>query len=161
MRPSSVLIAGIGNVFLGDDGFGVEVAGRLAQKPLPAEIRVVDFGIRGIDLVYALLEPFDRVILIDALQRGGKPGELYVLEPSVESGLGLETHEMSPAKVLASAKAMGARTDHVVIVGCEPASFGSEDEPMMGLSEPVRLALDAAIALVESLATEGIGVAHA
>src|SRR5438270_10803156 len=84
MTRPRVLVAGIGNIFLGDDAFGVEVAQRLAQRPLPAGVRVVDFGIRGLDLTYALLDGQDAVILVDATLRGGPPGTLYVIEPEAE-----------------------------------------------------------------------------
>src|SRR5438128_1754175 len=79
----AVLVAGVGNIFLGDDAFGVEVAQRLARRPLPAGVRVVDFGIRGLDLAYALLDPYEAVILVDAMPRGEQPGTLYVLEPDL------------------------------------------------------------------------------
>ena len=80
-RPARILIAGIGNIFLGDDAFGVEVARRLVRRRLPDGVRVVDFGIRGLDLTYALLDGYEAVILVDAAPRGGPPGTLYVLEP--------------------------------------------------------------------------------
>src|SRR5580700_5902734 len=104
MSAARILIAGIGNIFLGDDAFGVEVARRLANRPLPPGVRVVDFGIRGLDLTCALLENYDRVMLVDAVQRGGKPGALYLIEPLVESGGAMQTHEMTPSKALAAAK---------------------------------------------------------
>jgi hydrogenase maturation protease len=157
MRAARILIAGVGNIFLGDDAFGVEVARRLAGRPWPPEIRVVDFGIRGLDLTYALLENYDRVILVDAVQRGGKPGTLYLIEPLLESAGAMQTHEMAPAKALAAAKAMGAALANVVLVGCEPESFGSEEEPRMGLSWAVNAAVDEAVELIE----KGLGATHA
>ena len=126
MTTARILIAGIGNIFFGDDAFGVEVARRLALRPWPREVRVVDFGIRGLDLAYALLDNYQQVVLVDAVQRGGQPGTIYVIEPSLESAGAMQTHEMTPDKVLATAKAMGAALTNVIIVGCEPASFGSE-----------------------------------
>src|SRR5580704_14167575 len=115
MSERSVLIAVIGNIFFGDDAFGSEVARRLIDQPWPAGVRVVDFGIRGLDLVYALLDGYKTVILIDAVQRGdGPPGTLYVLEPQLEdldtSTQPIEAHTMDPVKVLQTAAAMGART---------------------------------------------------
>src|SRR6476659_8714525 len=105
-RPR-VLIAGVGNIFLGDDGFGVEVVQRLAQRPLPDGVRVVDFGIRGLDLTFALLDGYEAVILVDAVPRGGVPGTLYVLEPEPGAadepgapGTMVELHSLDPAKVL-------------------------------------------------------------
>jgi hydrogenase maturation protease len=161
MSAARILIAGIGNIFLGDDAFGVEVARRLALRPLPPEVRVVDFGIRGIDLTYALLEDYSRVILVDAVQRGGKPGALYFIEPLLESAGAMQTHEMAPAKALAAAKAMGAALTNVVVLGCEPESFGSDDEPRMGLSRAVEAAVDEAVALIEDMAAKGLEAAHA
>ena len=161
MSAARTLIAGIGNIFLGDDAFGVEVARRLTFRPLPPGVRLVDFGIRGIDLAYALLENYDRVILVDAVQRGGKPGTIYVIEPLVESTGAMQTHDMAPDKALAAAKAMGATLANVVLVGCEPESFGSEEEPRMGLSRAVEAAVDEAVALIEDLAARGLEAAHA
>ena len=161
MSAARTLIAGIGNIFLGDDAFGVEVAQRLAFRPLPTGIRVVDFGIRGIDLTYALLENYDRVILVDAVQRGGKPGTMYIIEPLLESVGAMQTHEMAPAKALAAAKAMGAALTNVVLVGCEPESFGSEEKPQMGLSRAVEAAVQEAVALIEDMAAKSLESAHA
>jgi hydrogenase maturation protease len=161
MRTARILIAGIGNIFLGDDAFGVEVARRLAARILPPGVRVVDFGIRGLDLTYALLEDYDRVILVDAVQRGGKPGALYLIEPVTDKAGAMETHEMAPAKVLAAAKAMGAALANVVIVGCEPESFGSEDEPQMGLSRAVEAAATEAVAWIEDMVAKGLEAARA
>src|SRR5438552_8768464 len=114
MTPARLLIAGIGNVFLGDDAFGVEVAQRLAQRALPEAVRVVDFGIRGLDLTYALLDGYEAVILVDETPRGGPPGTLYVLEPArgapLEAGeaeVSIEMHSMDPVRVLRLAAAMG------------------------------------------------------
>ena len=153
MRPPRILVAGIGNIFLGDDGFGVEVVRRLGARTLPPGVQVVDFGIRGIDLTYALLEDYERVILIDIVQRGGEPGSLYLVEPGDSPVAGpMQTHEMAPARALAAARALGPVTAHVILVGCEPESFGSDDEPRMGLSDRIAAAVDQAIDLVETLA---------
>src|SRR5437868_1453516 len=148
-----VLIAGVGNVFLGDDAFGVEVAQRLARRPLPDGVRVVDFGIRGLDLTYALLDGYEAVILVDAAPRGGRPGTLYVIEPapSAEAVPPVEAHGLDPATVLRLAAAMGGRVGRLLLVGCEPAPFDEADEMRMGLSDPVRAAVDEAVPLVESL----------
>ncbi len=156
-RPS-ILVAGIGNIFLGDDAFGSEVARRLAGRAWPAEVRVVDFGIRGLDLVYALLDGYDVTLLIDATPRGGEPGTLYTIEPDLaeldDAGDGaealVEPHGMHPLKVLRMAKSMGAELKRILLVGCEPAPLQSEDGEM-GLSEPVARAVDEAVGVVESL----------
>lgn len=157
-----VLVAGIGNVFLGDDGFGVEVVKHLAERELPEGVEVVDFGIRGLDLVYELFEERELVILVDALPRGKEPGELSVIEPYVEGQeVTLDTHGMDPAKVLAFAKALGAEPARTLVVGCEPEKvISGEDyeEMVMELSEPVQAAVEDAADLVESLVEEvGVG----
>jgi hydrogenase maturation protease len=152
MKAARVLIAGIGNIFLGDDAFGVEVAKRMAGRPMAPDIRVVDFGIRGIDLAYALLENYERIILVDTALRGEAPGTLYLIEPLVEESGTMRTHEMRPVEALSAARAMGAGLANVVIVGCEPESFGTEDELQTGLSVTVAAAVDEAVAMIEGLA---------
>jgi hydrogenase maturation protease len=153
-----VLVAGIGNVFLGDDGFGVALADRLARRALPAGVEVVDYGIRGMDLAYAMLDGgFDRVVLLDAAPRGGSPGTLYVIEPEVDSdAVAVDTHGMDPVKVLAMVRALGGSPPRALVVGCEPLRHPNpEDEEIVAeLSEPVRAALDEGVTLVESLLEE-------
>jgi hydrogenase maturation protease len=156
-----ILIAGVGNVFLGDDAFGVAVAQRLAERPLPAGVRVVDFGIRGFDLAYALLEEWDLAILVDALPRGGPPGTVYVLEPDLTAtaeadagDLPVTTHGMNPLRVLGLVRALGGRSPLLRVVGCEPATLGSDEEPALDLSEAVKAAIPEAITLIEALVRE-------
>jgi len=150
-----VLVAGIGNVFLGDDGFGVEVGRRLGERDLPAGVDVADFGIRGMDLVYALGDDYDAAIFVDAVPRGQAPGTLYVIEPEVdENALSLDTHGMDPVKVLRLAGELGPVPERLLVVGCEPQTrmSGDSDEELVGeLSEPVAAAIDGAVELVESL----------
>jgi hydrogenase maturation protease len=151
------LVAGIGNVFLGDDGFGVALADRLARRRLPAGVEVRDFGIRGMELAYAMHDGYDAVVLLDATPRGKPPGTLYVIEPELEEGeMAIDTHGMDPVKVLALAKAMGGTLPRTLVVGCEPQTrMGDDDEEIvMQLSEPVRAALRPAVELVESLIEE-------
>jgi hydrogenase maturation protease len=156
--PPRILVAGIGNVFLGDDGFGVAVAERLASRPLPAGVRVVDFGIRGIDLVHALQDDPDVAILVDALPGEQPPGTLTVLEPDVpdDDGAGLEPHALDPVSVLRTARRLGAAPGRTLIVGCEPATrmTGAEPDVVMELSPPVAAAVGEAVRLVESLLAE-------
>ena len=152
-----ILVAGIGNIFMGDDAFGVEVAQRLAARELPAGVRVADFGIRGLDLAYALQDGYETTILIDAYSRGEAPGTLYVVEPDL-AGLGTEgmdggdidAHAMDPVKVLRMAASMGGPLKKVLLLACEPATLGP-DEGVMGLSGPVNAALTDAVNLVESV----------
>ncbi len=158
MARTPLLIAGIGNIFCGDDAFGCEVAQRLLRQTLPAGVRVVDFGIRGIDLLYAL-QDCDRALLIDTVSRGGVPGTLYHLEPEIRPmGTGedplliaMQTHSLEPAAVLATAVAMGARFQEATIIGCEPATFGSENEVPTELSEPVQAAVEGALDMIGNL----------
>jgi hydrogenase maturation protease len=152
-----VLVAGIGNIFLADDGFGVAVARRLGERPQPAGVEVKDFGIRGLDLVYALGDGHDAVILIDAVPRGEEPGTLFVIEPEIpDEHVGLDAHGMDPAKVLALARDIGRVPERVLLVGCEPEvrMDGSEDEVVGELSAPVSAAVDRAVAIVEDLVEE-------
>ena len=161
--PQRILVAGIGNIFFGDDGFGVAVARRLAQRALPDGVQVVDFGIRGMDLAYALLEDYDAVILVDAASRGEKPGTLSLIEPQMdqEGALALDTHGMDPVKVLALARALGARTTRTWLVACEPGRLVDGDDPedvLVELSAPVLAAVDEAVTMVETLVEDISGV---
>ena len=152
-----VLVAGIGNIFMGDDAFGVEVARRLAERPLPAGVEVGDFGIRGIDLMYALGEGYDAAVFVDAVPRGEPPGTLSVIEPELEEGEAtLDAHGMDPVKVLSLARQVGSVPERILVVGCEPAvrMTGDEEEVVGELSEPVRAAIDDAVGLVESVIRE-------
>lgn len=151
-----ILIACVGNIFLGDDGFGVEVARRLALKTLPPEVVIKDFGIRGFDLTYALMDPYDLTILVDACARGLTPGTVFLLEPDPvdEVQRGFEPHGMNPMNVLRMVKSLGGTPGRVLIVGCEPAELGSDNDGQLGLSNPVAAAVDEAIALIESLVTK-------
>jgi hydrogenase maturation protease len=159
MPGSRILIAGIGNIFQGDDAFGVEVARRLAQRPLPEGVRAVDYGLRGLDLAYTLLDAQDDLtILVDAAPRGGRPGDLYVIEPDLTQEIDaqpalVDAHGMNPVNVLRMAHSMGGRLNRVLVVGCEPLTLGPE-EGTMGLSAPVEGAVDEAVRLIESLAAE-------
>jgi len=155
-RPR-ILVAGIGNVFLGDDGFGVEVAGRLLRSELPAGVHVEDFGIRGMDLAYALSE-YDAAVLIDAAPRGEPAGTLYLIEAELgdDERVGPDAHGMDPVKVLSLARALGGPLPRVLVLGCEPATrmTGAEDEVVAELSEPVRAAIEEAVRMVEALVGE-------
>jgi hydrogenase maturation protease len=159
--PPRVLVAGVGNIFLGDDAFGVEVVRELRRRPHQAGVRVVDFGIRGLDLVYALLDGYEAVILVDATPRAGPPGTLYVLEvdpPGPEEAdptdVAVEGHNLDPARVLRLVSAMGGTVRRLLLVGCEPGPPGDVEEMAAGLSEPVRAAVGPAVERVERLVGE-------
>ena len=156
-QKPTILVAGIGNIFLGDDAFGVEVARRIAGLDLPASVRVADFGIRGFDLAYALQDGYETTILVDACPHGEAPGTLYVIEPDLKALDGpdaapatVEAHAMNPMNVLRMANAMNIEIKNVLLVGCEPETLGGA-EGQMGLSAPVEAAVDEAVKLVESL----------
>ena len=153
-----ILVAGIGNVFLGDDGFGVALADRIARHELPAGVEVRDFGIRGMDLAFAMQDGYDAVVLLDASPRGESPGTLYVIEAEDENDVQAtpDAHGMDPMAVLALVRAFGSVPPRTYVVGCEPQTrMTPEDEDLaVQLSEPVRAALDPAVELVKSLLQE-------
>ncbi len=158
-ETKAILIAGVGNIFLGDDGFGVEVASRLAGRTFPSGVHVVDFGIRGFDLAYALMEGYQTTILVDAYPGEGQPGTLFIVEPDLQNANAAETqpgfvdpHGMDPLNVLRMATNMGGELKRVLLVGCVPATLGP-DEGKMGLSEPIAAAVDEAVRLIEALVT--------
>lgn len=147
-----ILVGGIGNIFLGDDAFGSEVARRLMARPAVEGVRIVDFGIRSFDLYFALQDDYEAVVLIDAAPRGGVPGTLYVIEPDREATHGCEVltdgHQLDTNTVLRLATNLGPEDRRVLLVGCEPAAFEIE---AMCLSAPVAAAVEEAVPLVESL----------
>ncbi len=150
-----VLVAGVGNIFFGDDAFGSEVARRLLREEWPEHVRVVDFGIRGLDLTFALLDGYDTVILLDATPRGGAPGTIYMIEAEcgdVECAA-VDAHAMDPMRVLAAAKRMGAKWERLLVVGCEPSPGEADpDGPgAMGMSGPVEHAVEEAAETVRRL----------
>jgi hydrogenase maturation protease len=155
---SPILVAGIGNIFKGDDGFGVAVARRMAGRSLPAGVTVKDFGIRGLDLTYALLDGYAAAILVDTAQRGEPPGTVYIIEPAASAitdpqpeDLLPSPHELDPARVLRLALALGSGCRRVILVACEPASFGDEELGAMELTSPVAAAVDPAADMVEQV----------
>jgi hydrogenase maturation protease len=149
-----ILVAGVGNVFFGDDGFGVEVATRLSGRALPAGAQVVDFGIRSYDLAYALSSGrYDAAILVDATTRGGVPGDIYVLSPETDESsepAPANAHTMNPDTVLRMARTFGQLPSQIVVVACEAETLGG-DQGQLGLSETVNAAVDRAVTVVESL----------
>lgn len=155
MSAGKVLVAGVGNVFLSDDGFGVEVVRRLAGDPrLPTDVEVADFGIRGVHLAFQLLDGYDTVILVDAASRQEAPGTVSVIEHELPADGAptavVDAHGMEPDAVLGLLSSMGGQVGRILVVGCEPASV---DEGM-GLSPAVAGAVDTAVdAVLELLST--------
>jgi hydrogenase maturation protease len=149
------LIAGLGNIFEGDDGFGVEVARRLAAAQWPEGVELGDFGIRGVHLAYQLLDPYDLVVIVDAVQRGGEPGTVYLIEHGPDETLAepaedapmMDAHDLAPDGVLALVPRLGGTLCRVVVVGCEPATI----RPSMELSAPVAASVEKAVELVSDL----------
>ena len=155
----SVLVAGVGNVFLGDDAFGVEVARELLRRPARAQITVRDFGTRGLDLAYTLADGFDALLLVDTVRRGHPPGTLSIIEPDFSAVSETEAllgpgHGVDPCRVASLVHALGGTMPRTRLIGCEPLGFGSDEEPMLELSAPVRDAVGRAIPLVEQLSLE-------
>ena len=146
-----ILVAGIGNIFLGDDGFGPEVMRHVVGQPLDADVRPVDYGIRGMHLAYDLLEDWRALVLVDALPDRGAPGTLHVFEADHETlspTAGLEAHSMDPAAVFATLRALGGTPPHTIVIGCEVENI---DEGM-GLSAPVAAAVPRAVAALNERA---------
>jgi hydrogenase maturation protease len=163
MSHERVLVAGIGNIFFGDDAFGVEVVRRLAERGDGEGVCIADFGIRGFDLAFALMEDLDLALLIDAASRGEPPGTLSVIEPDFDAidpreapEEAIEPHGMNPMRVLRLVKSMGGRPNRVLVVGCEPASLEQDEgsSEVVHLSRPVADAVEGAIRLVGSLLAE-------
>jgi hydrogenase maturation protease len=151
-----VLVAGVGNIFLGDDGFGVEVARRLAAEPPPYGVRIADYGIRAVHLAYELMEGYDALILVDTVRRDRSPGTVYVIDPQSDGSPvtsappPMDPHALTPETVLTVFRALGGRLRHMVVVGCEPADITES----MGLSAPVAAAVDGAAWLVREMVDE-------
>ncbi|MFE4677103.1 hydrogenase maturation protease [Streptomyces sp. NPDC056723] len=153
-------VAGVGNIFLGDDGFGVETVRVLATHRLPAHVEVVDIGVRGVHLAYQLLDGYDTLVLVDATARGGAPGTVYRIDvdsPGDVSPQGpvLDGHHMSPDAVLALLQTLcsgtgGTPPGRTVVVGCEPASL----EEGIGLSAPVAAAVPQAVRVIQEIVRE-------
>jgi hydrogenase maturation protease len=156
INPSATLVAGIGNVLRGDDGFGVEVVNRLiARRRLDGVAEVVDYGIRGLDLVYALLDQRDLVLLVDVARRDRPPGTLFTIDIDTQTRAlaTLETHNMDPAKVVNMARSLGGPEVKTLLVACEPLVMLDDqtDDVLMELSPPVAWAVEAAVELIENI----------
>jgi hydrogenase maturation protease len=159
-REQQILVAGIGNAWLRDDGFGGEVARRLEARELPSGVTVMDFGTGGLDLAYEVMRGYDALILLDISRQGGEPGTLYVMEPEeddiaagIADGEMLDPHGMDPQTVLRFVRAVGGWPGKVVVIACEPAEV---DAMGFGLSDKVSAAVDAAVELVESTCTSSL-----
>jgi len=153
-----ILVAGIGNAWLSDDGFGGEVVRRLEQRELPEGAIVLDFGTGGLDLAYEVMRGYDALVLVDVSRQGGEPGTLYVMEPdleeiapSIEDGDVINPHGMDPQTVLRFVRAVGGWSGKVVIVACEP---GEVEDLGLGLSPALEAAVDQAIALIDETIAE-------
>jgi len=148
---SRVLVAGIGNIFLGDDGFGPEVVRRMPAGP-GESARIVDYGIRGMHLAYDLLEDWDALVLVDAVPNRGEPGRLEVIRAELDRDqpADLDAHGMDPAAVFAGVRALGGAVPPTVVVGCQVHST----EEGIGLSDPVAAAVDPAVDAVRRVVTE-------
>ena len=159
-----ILVAGVGNIFLGDDAFGSEVARLLMQRALPAEVQVRDYGTCSYDLAYAMMEDYDATILVDATSQGQLPGTVYLIEPDLNEldkmdGAVADGHGMTPVSVLQMMRKLGCRPRRLYLVGCEPAVLKSDDG-VLGLSESVQAAVPRAIEMIESLLSDLLSEKH-
>ena len=164
MTSKRILIAGVGNIFLGDDAFGSEVARRLMQRTLPPEVQVNDYGTCSYDLAYAMMEGYEATILVDATSRGQSPGTVYLIEPDLSELDKLDNavpdaHSLNPVSVFHMLRTFGCCPKRLYLVGCEPAVLES-DEGEMGLSESVRAAVPQAIEMIESLMSDLLSENH-
>jgi len=161
MTDRRTIVAGVGNIFLGDDGFGVEVVRALAGRSLPAGVEVVDVGIRGVHFAYDLLDGCDLLVLADASARGQQPGTVSVIEVGPEdmsAGPALiDAHGMAPDDVLGLVKRLGGRPGRTLVVACEPADLGAG----MDLSAPVRAAVPEAVRIIETILNDSRGARDA
>ncbi len=156
-----ILIAGIGNIFHGDDAFGVEVAQALMQRAWPEAVQVAELGIRSYDLAYALMDEYDAAILVDATQQGGAPGTLYLIEPDLgeleaPEGTVVNGHSMNPVRALQLVETLGGEPPPLYLVGCEPAVLKAEDG-RIGLSETVQAIVPEAIEMIDTLVDDLLG----
>ena len=159
-----ILVAGVGNIFLGDDAFGSEVAHRLMRRALPAEVQVNDYGTCSYDLAYAMMEGYEATILVDATSQGQSPGTVYLIEPDLNElekmdRAAADGHSMNPVSVLQMVRSLGCRPRKLYLVGCEPAALGNDDG-VIGLSESVQAAVPRAIEMVESLISDLLSENH-
>lgn len=153
MTAARIFVVGVGNIFLGDDGFGVEVATRMRRRPVPEGVRVEEYGIRGVHLAYALLEgSFDLVILVDTLDLGEEPGVITAFEPELDGDAEVlpDAHDLDPASVMGLLSGLGGSVGRMLVVGCQPSAL----EERMGLSPAVEAAVDEAISVLEELVQE-------
>jgi hydrogenase maturation protease len=165
MTAPQLLIAGIGNIFLGDDAFGCEVIRRLRPRAWPAHVNLVDYGIRGLDLAYALMDDYDTVILVDATPQGDVPGTVYQmelrLEDAGEAAAVVDAHSLHPLNVLRLVRSFGGSTGRLLLVGCEPADLGEDADGRMGLSEPAQAGVEQALRVIDALVAEFLHEADA
>lgn len=153
MSDERIFVVGVGNIFLGDDAFGVEVATRMRRRPLPEGVRVDEYGIRGVHLAYELLEgAYDLVVLVDTLDLGDEPGTITVFEPELgdSADVAPDAHDLEPAAVMGLLAGLGGSVDRLLVVGCQPSTMDEQ----MGLSPPVEAAVDEAIRTIEELVQE-------
>ena len=153
MSTARIFVVGVGNIFLGDDAFGVEVATRMRRRPLPEGVRVDEYGIRGVHLAYELLEgAYDLVVLVDTLDLGDAPGTITVFEPELgdSADVAPDAHDLEPAAVMGLLAGLGGSVDRLLVVGCQPSTMDEQ----MGLSPPVEAAVDEAIRTIEELVQE-------
>lgn len=161
MSKHRFLVAGLGNLFRGDDAFGSEVARRLQSKEISTDVRVIDFGTRGYDFAFALADGYECVLIVDTVDRDAMPGTLFVIEPELDelenfrhNDIQDQSHDVNPLAALRLAKTFCDTLPRLILIGCQPLELGDEMEGCLGLSEPVAAAIDPAIERVVSLLDE-------
>lgn len=162
MIAGRTLVAGLGNIFFGDDAFGVETVHRLMQQNLPPNVRVLDIGTRSYDLAYALMDGYERIILVDAIQRGERPGTVSLIdlglapfEPEQEAIM--NAHSLHPAAVVQMVRSMDIQPETLYLVGCEPMMADFNEDGTLGLSECVRSSIPKALTIIESIIYNTVG----
>jgi hydrogenase maturation protease len=150
-KMNKILIACLGNIFYGDDGFGVEVAKELLTKELPENVKVLDFGIRGVDLAFELAEEYELVILVDTIKIGAEAGSIFVLEPELNGGKSEDlSHDLTPAKALQLAQSLNAKPKKILLVACEPVNLEFNDKMSEAVKNAVEIAVEKVLEILES-----------
>lgn len=148
---NNILIACLGNIFYGDDAFGVEVAKSLAAKDLPENVKLIDFGIRGIDLAFELINDYELVVLVDTIKIGADAGSVFVFEPRMSGAeSGNFAHDLTPTKAMHIAARLKTKPKKMLLVGCEPVNLEFNDEMSAEIEKAVAIAVEKILEIIET-----------